>query len=263
MMMERSRASELLASVLSQSAELLKTRKDIGTLRISVHEDSESTDVSLEMSPKAPAARFAQFLGGGPIGLPDLQTDDGTLANLLLAEARNPGQPSYDANDANLCFQTMKAVVSNRLQNPGRFNAPGATNVRDIVCAPGQFAGFSMSGGQVQIASPQQTRIDTILRNANIPGPTSTPWADFVQKALDVIAAPIQDRFSNVTSVDGVDVLPGTYGWRSAGSSDPGGTFVKLPNGVIGGIQFYTVTKDGLARAARRARNRKKVHASA
>jgi hypothetical protein len=80
--------------------------------------------VSLEMSAKLPAAAFAQVLGDGPIGIPDLQTDDGTLANLLVVL-----EPRYDAN---VCFQTMKAVISNRLQKHGRFNAPGPTNVRDI-----------------------------------------------------------------------------------------------------------------------------------
>jgi hypothetical protein len=178
------------------------------------------------------------------VTLPDVNSDAGLLARLFLAEARNPGHGSYNADDAARGMRSMKAVVHNRLhRNPAQFGAPGATSFLDIATAPGQFHGFSKSAsGQLQIAADVSDRINTIVNNANS-GPPGKYHA-FVELAIQVAQSPVDDPFTGVTSIGGIAVTGGAYGWRTEGSSSPGGNFVAIPvanGGVIAGNQFYTL----------------------
>ena len=61
------------------------------------------------------------------VTLPAAGSDQGLLVRLFLAESRNPGHSSYNADDARRGMQAMKAVVENRLKNhPEQFSAAGA-----------------------------------------------------------------------------------------------------------------------------------------
>ena len=67
-----------------------------------------------------------------------------------------------------------------------------------------------------------------------------------VQNAIDVGTGVISllDPFADTTSINGIPVTGGLYGFRTAGASDPGGRFVAIPSsmgGVVGGQQFYTL----------------------
>ena len=89
-----------------------------------------------------------------------------------------------------------------------------------------------------------QQRIDRIIEIANTGRPGK--YAAFVQMAIDVAGAPVSDQFRDITSIDGKEVIGGSYGWRTAGSSSPGGRFVAIPKnlgGVIAGNQYYTLAK--------------------
>src|SRR5207245_2355376 len=60
------------------------------------------------------------------IQLPDLNTDAGVVARLLIAESLTPAYSSYNAAEVLRGMQAMKAVVNNRLRNnPAQFLAPG------------------------------------------------------------------------------------------------------------------------------------------
>lgn len=180
------------------------------------------------------------------VTLPDINTDEGLLARLFIAESRNPGQASYDADEVAKGMRAMKAVVDNRLKNnPGQFGAPGATTYVDIVGAAGQFHGFSKdAGGHIVIATDVQARIDKVLSVANTGAPGK--YAAFVTKCNEVAKAAVDDPFQGLTAIGTTPVLGGGFGWRTAGSSAPGGSFVAIPaaqGGVIAGNQFYTIKK--------------------
>ncbi len=138
----------------------------------------------------------------------------------------------------------MKAVVDNRLKNnPGMSGAPNAQTYRDIITAPGQFAGFSSeANGNVVLSTDVSNLIDTVMTNANTGAPG--PYAEFVSNALDVCNSAVTDPFAGLTSVNGQAVTGGGYGWRTQGSSDPGGKLVAIPNsqgGIIAHNQFYAL----------------------
>jgi hypothetical protein len=177
------------------------------------------------------------------IQLPDIATDPGVLSRLIIAECENPGYADYDETDGQLSFRLMQAVIANRLNNnPNQFGAPGATTYADIITAPNQFQGFTMSSGQVQLSQPVSDRIDTVMTDANTGNPGA--YYQFVQDILTQVNGAINDPFAGVTSINGTAVQGGTYGWRTVGSGDPGGNFFAIPaplGGVVLGNQFYTL----------------------
>lgn len=179
------------------------------------------------------------------ITLPDANTDAGLFSRLLIAESRSPSSPAYKADEVLKGMKAMKAVVNNRLQKPSVFGAPGGKIFLDIVAAPGQFAGFSKNAqGKLVIATTVQQRIDDAVAKANSGQPGK--FHEFVTNALNVAAAPPDDPFASLTKIGNIEVKPGAFGWRTEGSSDPGGFFVKIPaanSGAIAGNQFFAVEK--------------------
>jgi len=177
------------------------------------------------------------------VQLPDISTNAGVLARLIIAESKNPGYHDYNQSDGRLSFRLMQAVIANRLSNnPGRFGASGATTFAHIITAPNQFQGFASSAGQVQLSQAVSDRIAAVLNNANSGSPGA--YHQFVEDILTQVNGAVNDPFNGVTSIDGMAVLGGTYGWRTFGSGDPGGKFVAIPailGGVIMGNQFYTL----------------------
>lgn len=177
------------------------------------------------------------------IQLPDISTDAGVLCRLMIAECENPGYSDYNESDGQLSFRLMQAVVSNRLNNnPAQFGAPGARTQTDIITAPNQFNGFSMSGGQAQISQSIADLINTVMANANAGSPGV--YYQFVQDIIDRVNSTVNDPFAGLTSINQTPVQGGTYAWRTVGSGDPGGRFFAIPataGGVILGNQFYTL----------------------
>lgn len=187
------------------------------------------------------------------VTLPPITTEEGVIARLMLAEVKNPGySSSYSADESKKSMRVIKKVLENRLTKPGLFNASGATNEIDIITAPNQFAGFSKdSSGNVVISSDVQQRIDNIMAIANS-GPPG-PYANFVQNAIDVAdeTTPSLDPFKDISNINGQSVEGDVYGFRTEGSSHPGGSFVAIPNndgqatdGVFNGQQYYTLSSN-------------------
>lgn len=185
-------------------------------------------------------------LFGDNVTLPDLGTDEGLLARLFIAESVNPGFKDYDADQAKRGMRAMKAAVDNRLKNqPEQFGAPKATTYADVVGAAGQFHGFSKTAaGKIEVAADVQKRIDAVLKQANTGKPGR--YAAFAQAAIDIAKGPVDDPFKDVKKVGEIETTGGSFGWRKAGSTGPGGRFVAVPaaqGGVIAGNQFYTLKK--------------------
>ena len=160
--------------------------------------------------------------------MPDRSSVTGAEVRLLLAEARGPAFSSYLLSESKRAMQFMDCVLYNRLNNrPSQFGAPGAKNIIDIIKAKGQFAGFEKYPVYDGIIS---TRIQKMLDIANDSRDRrAQEFTDFVEAAIQVA--------ENQTIAD-----PSTgmlAGWRTGGSSSPGGSF-KLHN-TVGGIDFYFI----------------------
>jgi hypothetical protein len=181
------------------------------------------------------------------VTLPDVSTEKGVLARLLIAKRNNPGSSRYNEHEVLTAMKAMKAVVDNRLHYPDSifFCAPGAQSWFDIIAAPDQFQGFSKGNdGQLVISSDIQKLIDEIMMKANTGAPGA--YTRFVQNAIDVTNNDVDDPFKNLTMIGTVNVASGGYGWRTDGSGEPDDSFVKIPDeqgGLIAGNRFYAVAK--------------------
>jgi hypothetical protein len=104
----------------------------------------------------------------------------------------------------------------------------------DVILARGQTQGFTRDAdGNIQISAAVKARIDAVMTSANTGAPG--PYARFVQNAINV-------GNGTTPSLDPFASQGGVYGFRTAGSSPPGGDFVAIParaGGVVGGQQFY------------------------
>jgi len=178
------------------------------------------------------------------IALPSIDTDAGIIVRVLIAETRNPAYASYDEEAAKRSFRAMRATVDHRLHNnPGLFGAPGAKTYADVICAPQQFAGFTKNAsGTPTLSDDVQELIDEVLEKASTGAPGR--YAKFVQNALDAAKGAVDDPFAKVTDVGGTAVTGGVYGWRTLGSSAPGGRLIAIPapEGVILHNQFFALT---------------------
>lgn len=164
------------------------------------------------------------------VDLPPAGTEEGLLVRLLLAENRTPGESGYDAANSKTSMHWMRLVLVNRLNNkPEQFQAPGATEIKHIVTAPGQFDGFE---NYPQLSSKVTGRLGDIVRIANDDSDgRQEKYARFLQDALEVARS--------LTLVS--DPCPTRlYGWRTAGSSAPGGRFISY-DGPLAGNLFYTL----------------------
>lgn len=178
----------------------------------------------------------------GALQLPPAGSDAGVLVRMLLAECKGPGYPDYDETEAWTAMHAMKAVVHNRLfSDPARFGAAGARTYADIICAPGQWAGFRRGADGRWLVDPDiMQRVDELVARANQGAPGA--YHRFVRHALEVTYGPPRDPFAGLRAAGGVPVRPGAYGFRRAGSGHPGGAFVPIApseGGVLAGTQFY------------------------
>jgi hypothetical protein len=199
---------------------------------------------TVDLSAKAKgSADVKATLGGNPaaalavtvaekLELPAASSEEGLLARLLLAESINPGMPGYDAAKSRTGMQWMRVVLANRLKDPGSFGAKGATTVREVVTAPGQFAGFEKYPA---LGSKQEKVITAVLATANDDSDArQEKYARFVRDALEVAQS---------KSVIADPCPTGLYGWRTVGHGSPGKGFAAY-GGPLSGNQFYTLGKE-------------------
>ncbi|HEX8529984.1 MAG TPA: hypothetical protein VF646_08165 [Cytophagales bacterium] len=197
------------------------------------------------------------------IQLDDVHSEAGCLQHLLLAEARSPEKSGYNLAEIRVVLQAMKAVIENR-QALGKnhiFCSVNAASIIDFICAPvspggcqaKQFEGFTKgAGGKVSVADPIRKRIAEAVRIANnTQDPRSAKYVTHIQEIIAVVQNASSDPYTNIPGViGGESVLKGAYGWKTSGSTQPGGAYVKIPqvvpplnhpNGDLQGIQFYTI----------------------
>jgi hypothetical protein len=169
--------------------------------------------------------------------LPNENTDAGAMARLFINEAAGPHAK------ADLTVQAMgwmRCVLQNRLKYPGKFGAPGATTITQIITAHVraiQFAGFdsypaiqpSMNANiqaKLAIASDKTDRRQAIYLN-------------FVKAAIAAATGP--------APVD--PCATGLYFWRTAQASGPGGKAVYYQ--TLDGNDFYSLPADFFGRHKR------------
>ena len=204
-----------------------------------------------------------QFMGQPGVGggvtaasqfsLPDIDTDTGLLAHVLMAEARGPASPLYNRGASVRSMWAMRAAYLNRYLylrsgGPAYTFGTGSANISDIILAPGQTAGFGRdSNGQIVVNQDILDEINYTLRIAN-----TGPPGRYAQHVQDVLTVAIRATsftslnypIGNTGSIGGTQVMPSVYGFRTQGSTPPGGNFIAIPEaagGVIGGQQFYTL----------------------
>ncbi|MDO6541256.1 hypothetical protein [Photobacterium sanguinicancri] len=168
------------------------------------------------------------------IQLPEKNTEQGLLARLFIAESVNPSSPRYKEVDASTSMLWMRQVIENRKADnkPSRFAISTNTNVtyKDVITARNQFHGFEGYPSLIESISNNLSLIMTIANNYN--HPERETYSNFVTAALNAAKANALAKFTDPTS-------NGLYGWRTKGSSEPGGDFVK--HGNLAGQTFYTL----------------------
>lgn len=170
------------------------------------------------------------------ISLPIAMTPSGLLSRLFLAESLSPEKPTYSAIDTEKSMRWMRLVIDNRKahKTPKIFYAKKGKNsmwdVFDIVQARGQFHGFEKYPA---LSSTIEANIKGILDVANdYSHPKQELYLKFLKAALSAASAasPIADPAKS-----------GLYGWRTAKSKHPGGSFIKYQD--LAGQTFYTLKK--------------------
>jgi hypothetical protein len=187
-----------------------------GTARITAtRKDGAVTTLPVTVAPPPPRMHLAP-----------VNTDAGLVERLLLAEARAPSHPRYDAALVKKCMGWMVLVLHHRLAHPGRFGSR-TKDLKGIVSASGQFAGF---GGYPALSADVAAQIANILKKANdVNEPLQSKYREHVQLAIDAATATklVADPSPN-----------GLNGWRTANASAPGGDSVAFST-PLQGNQFY------------------------
>lgn len=199
------------------------------------------------------------------IALDDLQTDKGCLQHLLAAESLGPFDSAYNFDQIKIVLRAMNAALKNRhaLTKPWIFCASTASTIRDIICAPisqtgcqgKQFEGFSKVDGKVQITLDISSRIADLVRVANDATDSRQAKASqHLQEIITVVNGLLSDPYSSIPgTIGGVKIKAGVFGWKTAGASPPGGSFIKIPqtnpplshpDGMLQKTQFYTIRED-------------------
>jgi len=158
--------------------------------------------------------------------LPDIGSDEGVEARVLLAECRGPAYSDYTFEAAACCMQLMDIVLWNRMAAPRAYLAPKAHTLADIVRAPGQFAGLR----KFPTLPPEiRLRINKILEIANHPNDARNgAYLSFAQKAIDIAKSPTY-----------LDPSPGKLvAWRTSRHGTPGRGFF-LYKTVLNNDFFY------------------------
>lgn len=177
------------------------------------------------------------------ITLDDVNTEAGCLQHLLLAEARTPSHPTYNFDEVRLSLMAMKQVLLNRksLGKAYIFCSKGAQTIIDFICAPvttsgcqaKQFAGFSLgANGRIAVDPAILTRLqDAVTIANNSQDPRNTKFVRHLTEIIRITQSQVTDPYQNIPgSINGTSVLKGAYGWRTAGSADPGGLTSKFLN---------------------------------
>lgn len=183
------------------------------------------------------AVLTVQSFKKNPIGLPPLNSDQGIMARLFLAESISPIKISYKESESKKGMLWMRQVIENRLHHktPNIFMAkPSSGNrytVLDIVTAKGQFHGFENYPDIIpQIRGHIQNYV-AIANNYN--HPQRKKYAEFIENAI-LAASP--------NALEGRDlVAKDLYGWRTKDSTHPGGSFLKYKD--FAGQTFYILKK--------------------
>lgn len=172
------------------------------------------------------------------ITLPLDSTEQGMLTRLFLAESINPGNSLiYDEDQSKTSMLWMRKVIENRLSHktPNIFGAvkpigKSKYTIYDIVKAKNQFHGFE---NYPTVHSSIKLNLTGFLAIANNYNHSKREiYADFIANAKQAASKDALKGF--------LDPSPkGLYGWRTKGSSQPGGDFKKYKD--LAGQTFYTL----------------------
>ena len=195
-------------------------------------------ELSAIFKTKAVASTKVSLITKPVVKLATKDTDEGLLTRLFLAESVTPGQVGkYKADESKKSMLWMRQVIENRLNHktPRIFGAKLAAGsskyvLTDIIKAQGQFHGFE---NYPTIDKKIDSNITLYIAYAtNYNHPKREQYLEFINNAKAAAAKNALSGFK--------DPLPkGLYGWRTKGSTSPGGDFVKYKD--FAGQTFYTL----------------------
>ncbi|GAP76036.1 hypothetical protein W04_2579 [Pseudoalteromonas sp. SW0106-04] len=170
--------------------------------------------------------------------LPPENNDKGLLVRLFLVESLNPSKGNlYNSSDVFKSMLWMGCTIRNRKEhkNPSIFGIKlraGESNYSysDVVKAKNQFHGFEK---YPSLYIDIKTNLATIYSIANnYSHPKQDIYRIFIDNAEKAALMTINNTFTDPCKT-------GIYGWRTRGSSHPGGSFVKYKD--FAGQTFYTL----------------------
>ncbi|TRX75140.1 hypothetical protein [Pseudomonas mangiferae] len=156
--------------------------------------------------------------------LPPVNTDEGALARVLLAESITPDDQEFPGGEASLTsMRLIQQVLLNRLGFPdiSVFNRPSARTITALIMAGlgNEVKGF---GAYPNIEAKQARLIANILTIGNDASDRRYAlYRDHIKRALDVVTG-------TVPRLEG-----DYYGWRTKESSHPGGAY-EQPYNIAG-----------------------------
>lgn len=211
--------------------------KGIWVIDIKGIENGETT-LTAELDSKPVASLDIKTFTKVNISLPLDNTEKGMLTRLFLAESINPGNGlTYNEAESKTSMLWMRKVIENRLahKKPGIFGATIPTGkskytIYDIVKAKNQFHGFE---NYPAINSSIKLNLTNFLAIANNYNHAKRElYATFIANAKNAASTNALTGF--------IDPSPKSlYGWRTKGSSAPGGDFKKYKD--YAGQTFYTL----------------------
>ena len=166
--------------------------------------------------------------------LPDLNTEEGAIARMLIAENITPddSQGRYKEEDSLKAMQWMLIVLENRraFSHPHLLQVPSnSASLTSIIRNGGVVQGFK---DYPDLGGEQKRTIDSVRERANIG--TDRKFLQYRSYMKNAISVAQREKV-------GIDPCPTKlYAWVKADSRSPGSNFVKFQ--TFAGQDFYTLT---------------------
>jgi hypothetical protein len=165
------------------------------------------------------------------IDLPEEKTEIGMVTRMLLAEAPNPGDKTFTAEESSGTMQRMLLVMYNRLEfGPQHFKSSKGASVADLIKSPDQVRGFE---SYPKIVKEQADLIGRIVSIANTSAhQDNLKYRQHVRDAIAVASGGKPAKDPCPTKL---------YGWRTKDHPMNNPNYVKYE--TYGGQDFYTLSE--------------------
>lgn len=171
------------------------------------------------------------------------ETDAGLIALMLINETIAPGNPGYDASEAQTAMKALRAIVENRKVDPGTFSSR-SSSTRDIIITPASKCQFDKFCGSISNTAINHAK-EVLVPLYKLKMDEYKTYYESLFTAAESSSA--DDPYKATTKIGDVNIESGSFAvFRSGGN--PGGSFVRFPDGQdISGQDFFGL-KTGVLR---------------